>query len=256
MSHIPDFKRQKFTTNTSSDSDPDHQAKKRLGPAFHVIEGHQPSQPSVMMSEDDILMKFIFEDDGACDTYWASSNINSLNDECLLARFAQMTQEEINNLLNNLNVLDPEMYKSLKKLLTGEENDESNWKKWIDMKIKDLPSPYYFGLVENEILLSDSQTSILENHKPQIVNIDQLERDLLKKFYYTYDLMPGYKFARYGNQINPILRGTTDDQLCRILDIFHSINPSLYDSFKRIITNQESVYDHLIYERAVIKFPS
>jgi hypothetical protein len=124
------------------------------------------------------------------------------------------------------------------------------------MKIKDLPSPYYFGLVENEILLSDSQTSILENHKPQIVNIDQLERDLLKKFYYTYDLMPGYKFARYGNQINPILRGTTDDQLCRILDIFHSINPSLYDSFKRIITNQESVYDHLIYERAVIKFPS
>lgn len=256
MSHIPDFKRRKLTMNSSFDSDPVQQAMKRLGPAFHVIEGHQPSLPSVRISECNLLRELIKEDDCGCDTCWACSEINSMNDECLLVRFSRMTQEKIYDLLNNLNELDPEMYLLLKKLLTGEENDESNWKKWIDMKIKDLPSPYYFGLVENEILLSDSQTSILENHKPQIVNIAQPEKDLLRKFYTTYDLMPGYKFARYGNQINPILRGTTDDQLCRILDIFHSINPSLYDSFKRIITNKESVYDHLIYERAVIKFPS
>jgi len=198
MSHIPDFKCQKFTTNTSSDSDPVHQAKKRLGPAFHVIEGHQPSQPSVTMREDTFLIKFTKEVDGGCDSYWTCSEINSMNDDCLLVRFSMMTQEEIYDLLNNLNELDPEMYLLLKKLLTGEENDESIWKKWIEMKIVGLPPPYYFGLVEDQIQLSDSQTSILENHKPQIVNIDQPEKDLLTKFYTTNDLMPGYKFARYG----------------------------------------------------------
>lgn len=242
--------------DSTSESATVQEAMKILGSSFYVIKGHQPSLPSVMMSEDDILKKFIFEDDGPCETCWARSDINSKNNECLFARFSQMTQEEINNLLNNLNELDPEMYLMLKNLLTGQENDESNWKKWIDMKIKDLPSPYYFGLVDNKILLSVSQTSILENHKPRTVDIDQSGKDLLGKFYYTYHLMPGYKFPRYGDQINKILLDTTDDQLCQILDIFHSINPSLYDSFKRIITNQESVYDHRIYERAVIKFPS
>jgi hypothetical protein len=232
------------------------QAMKRLGHAFHVIKGHQPSPPSVMISECNLLRELIKEEDGGCDKYWASSEINSMDDKCLFARFSKMTGEEIYNLLNNLNKLDPKMYRLLKKLLTGEENDESIWKKWIDMKIKYLPSPYYFGLVENEILLSDSQASILKNLIPKKVYINQFEKDLLRKFYYTYDLMPGYKFARYGDQINPILHGITDDQFCQILDIFYSINQSLYDSFKRIITNQESAYDHIIYERAVIKFPS
>jgi hypothetical protein len=72
--------------------------------------------------------------------------------------------------LNYVNKIDLEKYQLLKKLLTGHETDESEWKKWIKEISKFLPSPYDLENL-NTHLLSCVNLAILDIHLRNRLNI-------------------------------------------------------------------------------------
>ena len=237
-------------------------AIQNLGDKFFLIQDHEPSEPSFLMSFNDLFFCFV-EPHGLSDEHWSPiqvSNKKYSDKPCLQKQFSRMTPDEIVNLLNNLFVFDPEKYKLLKDLLTGEECDETVWKNWIDKQSERQPSPYELEQLKYEIKISEAKQEILKRHNPLAPSLFSLNSiiQLLSVFYHTDDkLMPGYLFPIPKSGLEDVINTLFDEQFEKILDILSNINTSLYESFKRIITNQEkSVVDHRIYDKGVRLFPT
>jgi hypothetical protein len=232
-----------------------------LGDKFFPIQDHEPSNPSVLMSFNDLFFRFV-EPHGFSDDHWSPiqvSNKKYSDKPCVQKLFSRMTPDEIFNLLNNLFVFDPEMYKLLKDLLTGEECDETVWENWIDKQSERLPSPYELGQLQHKIEISEMKKNILNSHTPLALRLSQNDIvQLLSVFYHKDErLMPGYVFPIPKSGLEDVIKSLSYNHLNQILDIFYHMNTSLYESFKRIITNQEvSVVDHRIYDKEVRLFPT
>ncbi len=169
--------------------------------------------------------------------------------------FSKKTPEEINNNLNNLYPVNPRMYQLLKDLLMGEESDETVWNKWLNKEQKNISSPYELGQLRKTIQLMYSHQCILESHQPRASEpLSQQDCDLLARFYHQSEYDSKMKFPIPKNGLQKVMDALSNDHFDRILDIFLGINPRLYQSFKKMITNQESVEDHRIYDRSVRRF--
>ena len=232
-----------------------------LGDKFFPIQDHKPSQPSVLMSFNNLFFCFV-KPHSCLDDHWSTiqvSNKKYSDEPCLQKLFSRMTHDEIFDLLNNLFVFDPEMYKLLKDLLTGEECDETVWENWIDKQSERLPSPYELGQLQHKIEISETKKNILNSHTPLVLRLTLNDIvQLLSVFYHKDErLMPGYVFPIPKSGLEDVINPLSDDQFNQILDILYHMNTSLYESFKRIITNQEvSVVDHRIYDKGVRLFPT
>jgi len=159
---------------------------------------------------------------------------------------------EIKNILNALYAVDPRMYQLLKNLITGKESDNSTWIKWLRKQCEKIPSPYQLEQLKRQIQLKCTQHIILGNHQPRALQpLSQEDCDMLHRFYHQSEYDPNTKFPIPKSGLQRVMNALSDVEFDRILDILSGINSSLYESFKRMITNQESVNDHRIYDQAV-----
>jgi hypothetical protein len=232
-------------------------AIEQLGPVYNVIKNHQPST-SFNWSPHDILLLVFVKKHWFFDGQW--ENIPIFKDEdkedlCLQKKFSKMIPEAINNILNKLYEVNSKMYQILKDLLTGEESDETAWNEWLNKERKNIPSPYELGQLRKTIQLVYSHQCILESHQPRASEpLSQQDCDLLARFYHQSEYDSKMKFPIPKSGLQKVMDALSNDQFDRILDIFLGINPRLYVSFKKMITNQESVEDHRIYDQAVRQF--
>jgi hypothetical protein len=122
--------------------------------------------------------------------------------------------------------------------------------------------------------LKDSHVLILENHQPALpcgssrardapgkeIQLSPSDYPLLAKFreqdWYKPPLCTSGQFPVVKSEVTYLVNSLPNDKFHRILDIFCGINRGFYESFKRMLTNQETMDDHRIYDQAVRQFPT
>ena len=101
---------------------------KNLGPAYKVIKDHQPSPPMVSINILQLIL-YLTQLDGSFEVLYFELRLiyeDKYSDcPCLQKYFSKLSHEKIENILNNLYIVDPRKYELLKRLLTGEEIDET-----------------------------------------------------------------------------------------------------------------------------------
>lgn len=233
------------------------QAREQLGPAFEVIIQHQPSLLLVVMSLQNLILVFV-QQHWMFDGSWQAIPISVNEDQgnlCLRERFSRMSPDEIKNILNALYAVDPRMYQLLKDLMTGEESDETTWIEWLRTQCKNIPSPYELKQLGYQI--QSIHQTILVSHRPRAPQpLSREDCNVLHRLYHQSEYDPKTKFPIHKSGLQKVMNAMSDVEVVQILDILSGINFSLYESFKRMMTNQESVDDHRIYDQAVRQFPT
>ncbi len=235
------------------------QARTQLGHAFEQIKQHQPSLLLVVMSLQNLILVFV-QQHWMFDGSWQAIHISVNEDQenpCLRERFSRMSPDEINNILNALYAVDPRMYQLLKDLMTGEESDETTWIEWLRTQCKNIPSPYRLKQLKYPIKLKSTHHEILLSHRPRAPQpLSQEDCNVLHRLYHQSEYDPKTKFPIPKSGLQKVMDAMSDVEVVQILDILSGINFSLYESFKRMMTNQESVDDHRVYDQVVRQFPT
>jgi hypothetical protein len=222
---------------------------------FDLIKDHIPSSKKRNINIQKILVEYeiVYIDKDCFDHHWSGTGLTVDYDETpLQKKCSKMETEKLFDILNDLHSLNTIMYDIFKKQLTGNYSsedeywkDQKQWNNWIRRLIKDYLSP--FGQPDPtsvKISINNEKLEILMTHQPhEITNFLREHFELLCKLTKLTDFV-AYKERSPMNKIEMQLvistMGFYDFQ--QLLNILHHIG--LYKSFKKIITNCETIGDY------------
>ena len=211
------------------------------------------------------------------------------DDPSLRKLFSMLPHEKITRILDNLYALDQNMYHLLKRLLTGaslalldlgserttrlltllkgapqgnacQESDDTIWIKWVNAQILRLPKTWETSLTSYSMEIGHEKEEALFHHRPNTgMQLTQQDAELLCEFYYESRASSGRLGIIYPKNHGMLLQffnGLSIEDFLYILDVFHALDPQLYESFKRILQFTGSRQDLDYYWNWVRSFSS
>ena len=157
-----------------------------------------------------------------------------------------LPDDEFCYMIHLFNRFNPEFYTSWKAVLNNDA-DYEQVRYYEDMVCSFSSLPGFC-----EIELNGSHLSSLETHKPILIKTDEADRVLFYKFrepdWRKPELCRTGIFPVVKNALLSLVNSLSIENFERILNIFFTINSDLYESFKNIITNKDSIDDHKLYD--------
>jgi hypothetical protein len=228
-----------------------------------ILMSHQSSQVSpkdgILTTEDcSMFNEFFYEDwykNKLCNVYPKGSTaiqdfINNNSDE----RFSRM--------LNIFDAFDSQFNECFKNILKNDALPENiQYYEHMVCSFSSLPGIHQENLKDQHLVL------LLTYQPIENTQFTPGDYQLLNNFKHPNWHMPYLAVRRVfpvvKSGVMHLVNSLSKENFQRILDIFYSIDrlrlethPSLYESFKKIITNQDWMDDHMIYDQALREFPT
>ena len=259
-----------------------------------AIHHHQPSTAYQLTPQDgELLCEFYYESRSSSGRLGI---IYPKNQGMLSEFFSTLSVEQFIHILDMFHTLNAQFYNSFKRILEleGSREDLEFYWAWVRSfsslplyqgKLKNshvsilenhqpalpcgssrardapaLPCGAPFNKVKSLVVLSEPRSSRARDALGKEIQLSPSDYPLLAKFreqdWYKPPLCASGQFPVVKSEVMCLVNSLPNDKFHRILDIFSGINPSLYESFKRMLTNQETMDDHRIYDQALRRFPT
>jgi hypothetical protein len=172
-----------------------------------------------------------------------------------------MKIEKLNDILNDFYSLDTTMYDIFKKQLTGNYSSESEywkdqkqWNAWIRLLIKDYlplcgqPNPTTFTF-----RINTDKLKTLINQPQKITNFSPDDYELAMRLTKSEDFV-AYKelFPLNKEDIQSVISSMNLRDFRQLVNIIYHIG--LYESFKKILTNCETIKDFNNFGNELVRF--
>jgi hypothetical protein len=226
-------------------------------PKLGMLRCRQPSQASledpVLTPEDCQMLSSFFHED------WHRGRLCRIypqRNAALQNLFTSMSDEQFCRMLEIFDTFEDRLFsKCFKKLLENRATPrEIQYYQDKVCSFSSLP-----GVCN--VNLKDSHLLSLQTYQPSDgIQIEPNDHTLLAQFqepdWWKPPLCQSGKFPVVKSGLMNLVNSLSKKDFERILNLFYIIDLNSYESFKKIITNQDSMDDHMLYEQALREFPT
>jgi hypothetical protein len=235
-----------------------------LGSNYRFIKDHKPTRNErrdVNVSNLLIDNGFIYEDNEWFSTTWEPVSL-SVKDRVptVQQKCSEMEIRKLNDILNDLHLLNPKMCEIFTKQLTVNYSSESEywenqkqWNAWIRLLIKDYlppcgqPDPRTF-----KFSLNKEKLEILMKQPLEITFLPK-DHELLSSLTTSRHFVAyNERFCKNKQEMQLVISSMNLRDFRQLVNIIYHIG--LYESFKKIITNCETISDYNNFGDKLIKF--
>jgi hypothetical protein len=224
---------------------------------LEILRCRQPSQASledpILTPEDFQMFSGFFHED------WYRGRLCRIypqRNAALQNLFTSMSDEQFRHMLDIFDTFEDRRFsKCFKKLLKNMATPrEIQYYEDKVCSFSSLPGVCNMNLKDSHLL------SLLTYQPSDGIQIEPNDHTLLAKFqepdWWKPPLCQSGKFPVVKSGLMDLVNSLSKKDFERILNLFYIIDPNSYESFKKIITNQDLMDDHMLYEQALKEFPT